>query len=99
MRVPDEDFIREVCRRHAGALALTSANPSGAPSCLAVSEFSHLWPQCTAVFDGGTIVGIRDGSTIVDLSREGVFAIKRWGTACDRIIELLTCTYGLQDAS
>eukprot|EP00884_Botryococcus_braunii_P003659 jgi/Botrbrau1/13294/Bobra.27_2s0014.1 len=99
VRVPDQDFIREVCRRHGGAIALTSANPSGSPSCLAVSEFAHLWPHCAAVFDGGAIAGIRDGSTIVDLSQEGRFAIRRRGTACDRVVGLLTSTYGLQDAS
>ncbi len=32
VRVPDQGFAREVCRRAGGALALTSANPSGGTS-------------------------------------------------------------------
>lgn len=97
MRVPDNDFIRQVCRQHGGALALTSANPSGAPSCLSVSEFRHLWPRCAAVFDGGTIEGSRQGSTIVDLSRQGQFAIKRRGTGCNRVVHLLSAVFGLDE--
>jgi tRNA A37 threonylcarbamoyladenosine synthetase subunit TsaC/SUA5/YrdC len=36
VRVPDQGFAREVCRRAGGALALTSANPSGGTSPLQV---------------------------------------------------------------
>lgn len=36
VRVPDQGFAREVCRRAGGALALTSANLSGATSPLQV---------------------------------------------------------------
>ena len=79
IRVPDSGFIREVCRRHGGALALTSANLSGAASPLDTSEFRHLWPRCAAVFDGGRIDAGRSGSTVLDLSAPGVFRIARSG--------------------
>ena len=36
VRVPDQGFAREVCRRAGGALALTSANFSGGTSPLQV---------------------------------------------------------------
>ncbi|KAK9846341.1 hypothetical protein WJX81_001906 [Elliptochloris bilobata] len=49
VRVPDSAFLAEVCRRHGGALALTSANPSGGASSVAVDEFDELWPRSPAV--------------------------------------------------
>jgi len=45
IRVPDSTFIRRLAREFGGALALTSANLSGAPSSLTVNEFEHLWPE------------------------------------------------------
>ena len=80
IRMPANGFIRDVCRLHDGALALSSANVSGGRSPLDISEFSELWPQCEAVFDGGTIRGAgRHGSTIIDLSEAGFFRILRRG--------------------
>jgi 2',5'-phosphodiesterase len=72
--------MRDVCRLHGGALALSSANLSGGRSPVDTSEFRELWPQCEAVFDGGTICGAgRHGSTIIDLSEPGCFRILRRG--------------------
>ena len=80
IRVPANGFIRDVCRLHGGALALSSANISGGRSPVEISEFRELWPQCAAVFDGGTIRGAgRHGSTIFDLSEPGSFRILRRG--------------------
>ena len=80
VRVPASGFVRDVCRLHGGALALSSANLSGGRSPVDVSEFRELWPQCTAVFDGGTIRGTgRHGSTIIDLSEPGCFRLVRRG--------------------
>lgn len=69
------------------ALALTSANPSGAPSCLEVDEFSGLWPRLGLVCDGGRIGDgsdadektLRNGSTVIDLSQKKTFRIVRAG--------------------
>ena len=51
VRVPDSAFIRAVCRQHAGALALTSANISQGLSPQSVAEFevggSHTWQSKT----------------------------------------------------
>ena len=55
VRVPGSDFVREVCRAHGGAIALTSANRSGEASTTSATEFEALWGECDEVFDGGTI--------------------------------------------
>ena len=55
IRVPDHGFARDVCRGAGGALALTSANLSGAPAALEAADFQHLWPSCSAVFDGAAL--------------------------------------------
>lgn len=89
IRVPDSDFVRSVSRHYGHAIALTSANESGAPSTLAVDEFSGLWDKCAAVFDGGKITASGLGSTIVNLSVPGEFSIKRRGDECDAIQEKL----------
>lgn len=85
VRVPDSDFVRGVARAHGKAVALTSANKSGAPSTLEVGEFEPLWNKCGAVFDGGRIPASRSGSTIVDLSVAGEFGIRRVGETCEDI--------------
>lgn len=74
-----------VSRQCGQAIALTSANQSGAPSTLAVEEFENLWDKCEAVFDGGRIASSRSGSTIVNLSVPGEFSIKRVGEECEVI--------------
>jgi tRNA threonylcarbamoyl adenosine modification protein (Sua5/YciO/YrdC/YwlC family) len=89
VRVPDSEFIRAVARAYGHAIALTSANPSGKPSTLAVEEFEHLWSECACVFDGGRIAATRAGSTIVDLSVPGEFSVRRAGEACEAIQETL----------
>ena len=81
VRIPESDFIRDVCRQHSGAIALTSANLSGATSPLCVNDFAHLWPSCAAVFNGMQIHADRAGSTVVDLSQEGQFKIVRPGVS------------------
>jgi len=43
VRVPDSDFVRAVSKQYGTAIALTSANESGARSTLDVQEFNGLW--------------------------------------------------------
>ncbi|KAJ7528893.1 hypothetical protein O6H91_15G024400 [Diphasiastrum complanatum] len=81
VRIPDSDFIRLVARSFGGALALTSANLSGQPSTIEVREFEQLWSSCALIFDTGRLVGGRLGSTIVDLTRRGIFKVVRKGSA------------------
>ncbi|KAK9819723.1 hypothetical protein WJX72_001675 [[Myrmecia] bisecta] len=96
IRIPDAGFIREVCREHGGALALTSANISGQASPVNVAEFAPLWDQCAAVFDAGTLQAGREGSTLVDLSVAGQFKMLRRGSAYEQVVPLLTDKYGLR---
>lgn len=78
--MPQNGFVRDVCRAHGGAIALTSANLSGNTGPKDIAEFQDLWSQCAAVFDGGTIDAAgRAGSTIIDLSEAGYFRILRRG--------------------
>ena len=92
IRIPDHPFIQEVCRQTKLPLALTSANVSSEKSSLAIEEFSDLYPQLSAVFDGGTL-GLTEqsrlGSTVVDLSAPGLFKIIRSGSAEQSTIKKL----------
>lgn len=83
MRVPASDFVQSICAAHGGALALTSANPSGQPSSTDVSDFNDLWCMCTAVYDGGIINASRLGSTVVDLTDANKAKVLRGGSALE----------------
>jgi 2',5'-phosphodiesterase len=96
VRIPDNKFIRAVCRQHCGALALTSANVSGQKSSLLVEEFKALWPQCEVVFDGGAIPSSRKGSTIVDLTGVGEYRFVRQGEGLEKVVEVLEGTFKLK---
>ncbi|KAG0568354.1 hypothetical protein KC19_6G013400 [Ceratodon purpureus] len=98
IRIPDSDFIRGLSRSFGGALALTSANTSSHASTVRVEEFEHLWPHCAFVFDAGTLPGGRAGSTIVDLTQEGLFKVVRPGSVLQKTKETLA-KYGLRDSS
>lgn len=97
IRVPDSAFIRAVCREHGGAVALTSANISGATSPTSTHDFEELWPQCAAVFDGGVVGADRAGSTVVDLSVANEFRILREGSHPVQTRQLLTQLYNLDE--
>jgi tRNA threonylcarbamoyl adenosine modification protein (Sua5/YciO/YrdC/YwlC family) len=101
IRVPDYGFVREVARQCREPLALTSANPSTAPSTVSIEEFQCLWPHLGLVFDGGKLGNTpesRLGSTVVDLSQAGQYKIIRPGSACKETVEKLE-KHGLCDAS
>ena len=98
IRVPDSPFIRAVCRQHGGALALTSANLTGAASPVCVNDFHELWPQCAAVFNAMRILGSREGSTIIDLSAAGHFRVVRAGCCQVEVLQILR-GHGLQQVS
>ena len=99
VRVPDCAFILDVCDAFDGAIALTSANTSGKPSCVDVNEFRELHEKCERVFDGGKIIEddgstdsalLRAGSTIVDLSKgDGTFHVVRDGCALKNTTSVL----------
>lgn len=79
VRVPDNDFIRLICQGSGSALALTSANLSGQPSSVCIKDFDNLWEHCAYVYDGGVLPSGRAGSTVVDLTKLGVYKILRAG--------------------
>ena len=89
VRIPDSDFIRGVCQQNGGAIALTSANLSGALSPLCVNDFMELWPQCAAVFNGLRIEADRAGSTIIDLTVPGKYKIVRPGVQFLHVQEVM----------
>lgn len=89
IRIPDFNFIRDVCREFQQPMALTSANKSSEKSTLNVEEFKHLWPSLGAVFDGGALSDSeeqRKGSTVIDLSEPGEYQVIRQGIAYDKTI-------------
>lgn len=93
VRIPDHDFVRSIVRNTNVPLALTSANISAEQSCLSVNEFSHLWSQIDAVFDGGPLHDKdpeRLGSTVVDFSVEGKCLIGRKGCALPLVTKILS---------
>ena len=88
VRIPDQSFLREVCRLCGGPLALTSANLSNGQSTLAVEEFSGLHGSLALVCDGGRLSDSEEarlGSTVVDLSQEGSYNIIRGGSVRENV--------------
>jgi tRNA threonylcarbamoyl adenosine modification protein (Sua5/YciO/YrdC/YwlC family) len=84
IRVPDNEFVLDLCKRLGTPLALTSANVSNESSSLAPEEFQSLWPHLAAVFHSGRLgdsASLRAGSTVVDLSVPGKYQILRAGSA------------------
>ncbi|KDR14324.1 yrdC domain-containing protein, mitochondrial [Zootermopsis nevadensis] len=84
IRIPDSEFVLQLCRRLGTPLALTSANASNKPSCLDPEEFRSLWPHLAGVFHSGRIgdsASFRAGSTVVDLSVPWKYHILRPGSA------------------
>ncbi|XP_071134193.1 threonylcarbamoyl-AMP synthase-like [Mytilus edulis] len=99
IRIPDHEFIREVARSCQEPLALTSANISSAQSTLRVEEFENLWPKLDKIFDDGMLGDTfhsRQGSTVVDLSKKGVYKIIRDGSSLKNTVQVLS-SYGLTD--
>lgn len=98
IRVPDHNFISTVCKL-SGTLALTSANRSGKPSTCSVEEFQDLIPELDCTFDCGQSRSARigtdclssyePGSTVIDLTRPGVYGVLRQGQGFNRAKSVL----------
>lgn len=92
IRIPDFDFIRDICREFNEPMALTSANRSNKKSSLNINEFSELWPQISVVFDHGNLSDIeenRAGSTVIDLSESNVCKVIRQGILFEQTVKIL----------
>ncbi|PAV89538.1 hypothetical protein WR25_11038 [Diploscapter pachys] len=83
VRVPDSSIVVAICSRLGVPLAQTSANLSGSTlNPTAVEDFNDLLPHIDLVLDGGRIPSAsREGSTVVDLTKEGRYHIVRDGFA------------------
>lgn len=92
IRIPDFDFIRNLCEKFDQPLALTSANKSAEQSSLNIHEFQSLWPDLGCVFDGGQ-VGVaeecRSASTVIDLSSPGKYKVVREGVALKKTLSIM----------
>lgn len=93
IRIPNHNFINKVTEVFDMPVALTSANFSNEPSTLSVKEFEHLYEHLGGVFDGGVLSqGLeqnRTGSTVIDLSKVGLYKIIRIGISYEKIVCLL----------
>ncbi|XP_073256777.1 threonylcarbamoyl-AMP synthase-like [Porites lutea] len=103
IRIPDHDFVRQLCLACDEPLALTSANVSTVgQSSLKIEEFKDIWSNLDLILDGG-VIGLteqcRKGSTVVNLSVPGKFTIIREGSAYNQIVNVLSEKYGLEDCS
>lgn len=90
IRIPDFNFIRDVCREFSQPIALTSANKSSERSSLNIEEFNHLWKSLGGVFDGGSLSNSeenRKGSTVIDLSEPNEYRVIRQGIAYEETIK------------
>lgn len=99
IRIPDFNFIRQVCKTFARPIALTSANKSSEKSSLNIYEFKYLWSSLGAVFDGGSLSDSeenRKGSTVIDLSEPNEYKVIRQGISYDTTIELVE-QYGFRE--
>lgn len=94
IRVPNDLFIRSVACEFGKPIALTSANTSSQPSSIRTTEFEQLWPMLGAVFDGGTLPGSREASTVIDLSSSHEYSVLRDGSALQPTVAKLE-KYGL----
>lgn len=102
IRIPSYPFISQLIHELGGEpLALTSANKSSEPSCLSTEEFSSLWAELDAIYDGSQLLNndqLKDclemdkqkiGSTVVDLTYPGHYLILREGCALSRYTRIL----------
>ena len=92
VRIPDFNFIRDVCRLFNQPMALTSANRSSEKSSLNITEFNQLWPQLAGIFDGGSLSELEDhraGSTVIDLSELNTCKIIREGISFNSTVKIL----------
>lgn len=97
VRVPDHTFIQELALAANSPLALTSANVSSAQSTLSIQEFQSLWPKLDLIVDAGVLSDSRAGSTVVDLSQQGQYAIIRPGSALPQTLRIVRDKYGLTE--
>ncbi|KAI6203301.1 YrdC domain-containing protein, mitochondrial [Aphelenchoides besseyi] len=95
-RIPDDEFVRQLCCRCDEPLAQTSANISGRPSAISPEEFVELWDSIDLIVVNSKreMDQRRQGSTIIDLSVDGFYKIRRDGCSLG-FYESILRSYGL----
>lgn len=92
IRIPDFDFMKNLCDKFGQPLALTSANKSAEQSSLNIYEFECLWENLGGIFDAGQI-GVaeecRSASTVIDLSIPGRYKVVREGVALKHTLSIM----------
>ena len=92
VRVPDHDGLREFIRRCGGAIAATSANPSGEPDALDAEQAeAHLGAKVDLVVDGGRVRG-GVPSTVVDCTGKEPRILREGAIGEARIREIWEAT-------
>lgn len=89
VRMPNSGVALELIRRCGGALAVTSANPSGCPDAVSADEvLAGLGEVIDAVLDGGRCPG-GIPSTVVDVSGDHPVLVRRGALSVNEIAGVL----------
>ena len=95
VRIPDHQFVLDLCRSVGKPIALTSANKSNTGNSVQVQDFQDLWEDLDLTVDGGHL-GKPQASTVFSLSvTDNTFIIIREGRDCDKV-QLALQRHGLQ---
>ncbi len=85
LRQPDSPYLLRLMEALGGPLTGTSANRTGmAPSASAAEVLSSLGNDVDAIVDGG-VADKREGSTVVEVSAEGLFVLREGVVALDNL--------------
>ena len=90
LRLPDDDIMRDLCRKSGGALAVTSANASGEPPATsAAAVLGARLLRLAGVIDGGQTAGPIP-STIVSIAYGQVRVIREGAIPGDEVTSVWT---------
>ncbi|KAI3379237.1 hypothetical protein SNEBB_001860 [Seison nebaliae] len=97
VRMPDSPFIRQIVNELNVPLALTSANESNMGNTTKLQQFNSLLPHIDLVVRDDELENRQEAiaSTIIDLTTDGCFSIKRFGYKHEEIISILN-SYNLK---
>ena len=96
VRVPGSDFVREVCRAHGGAIALTSANRSSEASTTSATGLRRSGASATRSSTAGrSIPGVWEHDRGLS-STDRHFRIVREGERCAELVRVLEDEFDLK---
>ena len=95
VRIPDHQFVLDLCRSVGRPIALTSANKSNTGNSVQVQDFQNLWDDLDLTVNGGEL-GKPQASTVFSVSvTDNTFTIIREGRDFDKVQKALK-KHGLQ---